>query len=486
MFETKNAKSKIHSTSPEGDRVAAMHAHFVARAESGQAMTLEGLCAEHPNEAAALREFHEERVEDLLVEYLGDHSLSDRAQFARFCSKRPAYAPELARMPERMLGLQEALGASPAAAEADRPGTFGRYRVLGSRGKGNMGEVFRVWDEQLRREMALKVMHTSIAWNHTEVEQANARFTEEAQVTAQLDHPGIVPVYELGTTGAGALFFTMKLVKGKSLLEILKAREDGEKTEDWSHPRVGRLVLKVAEALAYAHSKGVLHRDLKPANIMVGRYGAVYVMDWGLSRILDSLETHLPGVDGHMTRAVESVRSRPEDDRTAGAFRTQAGMPVGTPYYMSPEQAYGNATELSQSTDVYGLGATLYHLLAGIPPYGDTHREGWGGPLLMHLVSHSPTPLAQVAPNVPMALCEIVNRALARKPSERFANMAEMATALGDYLDSPTAILSEIAGANALRNESNGKGSSPGPIKVILFAASMFVLGLWVCQIFGK
>jgi serine/threonine protein kinase len=216
-----------------------------------------------------------------------------------------------------------------------------------------------------------------------------ARFLEEAQITGQLDHPGIVPVHELGLDSTGRVFFTMKLVKGRDLKSIFELVFTGR--EDWNETRALTVLLKVCEALAYAHKKGVIHRDLKPANVMVGAFGEVYVMDWGLARVLGREDTHdlrlqpEPGASSLRTERKEEREEAPDSP-----LFTMDGDVVGTPCYMPPEQARGEVERLGPRADVYAIGAMLYHLLARQMPYTSpgariSNRERcWPGSSMVH------------------------------------------------------------------------------------------------------
>ena len=173
---------------------------------------------------------------------------------------------------------------------SERPPSTDRYMDSGEFARGGMGSIREVWDEDLRRTLAMKVLLEaseagSGAGSEADDRRRTARFLDEAQVTAQLEHPAIIPVHELGLDANGQLYFTMPLVDGDDLAEVWRkvhAEEDG-----WTLTRALSALLKVCEAMAFAHARGVVHRDLKPANIMVGAFGEVYVMDWGLARILD-------------------------------------------------------------------------------------------------------------------------------------------------------------------------------------------------------
>jgi serine/threonine-protein kinase len=237
-----------------------------------------------------------------------------------------------------------------------------RYQLQGEIARGGMGAVLRGRDVDLGRDLAVKVLLEK----HAECPEVVRRFIEEAQIGGQLQHPGVVPVYDIGRFGDRP-FFTMKLVKGQTLAALLGERAD----PSTDRPRFLAIALQVAQTLAYAHAKGVIHRDLKPANIMVGAFGEVQVMDWGLAKVLaeggvsdEGKARRLPAVEGTQIRTARSCGS-------AGSFGTQteAGSLLGTPAYMPPEQANGDIAHLNRLADVFGLGAILCEILTGKPPY---------------------------------------------------------------------------------------------------------------------
>ncbi|MGE0432592.1 MAG: serine/threonine-protein kinase, partial [Planctomycetota bacterium] len=213
---------------------------------------------------------------------------------------------------------------------ADRPGQLGRYHVRGELGRGGMGAVLRAFDRDIRREVAVKVMLPG-----TGDRVARARFLTEGQVTGQLEHPNIVPVHELGLDADGRMFIAMRLVRGRSLRQVLKAAA----ADPGTFPLVQRLDVfrKVCDAVAFAHSRGVIHRDLKPDNVMVGHFGEVQVMDWGLARLLDAPDPADRAGLAPKDMAPDGVEV--DDDGTA---RTLDGQIVGTPAYMPPEQVEGD------------------------------------------------------------------------------------------------------------------------------------------------
>jgi eukaryotic-like serine/threonine-protein kinase len=233
-----------------------------------------------------------------------------------------------------------------------------------------------------------------------------------------LQHPAIPPVHDLGTLPDGRPFLAMKLIKGQTLDALLKARPD---------PSVdrGRFVAafeQVCQAVAYAHAHGVIHRDLKPANVMVGNFGEVQVMDWGLAKVLGSREAE--ATDPDETASPTAIHSIRESD---SAF-TQAGSVLGTPAYMPPEQAIGD--KLDERADVYAIGAILYHALSGARPFAQAKTLD---ELLELVAFKTPTPLAQLAPELPPELVAIVEHAMARDPAQRYATAQGIAKDLRDF-----------------------------------------------------
>src|SRR5262245_32253484 len=281
------------SSEPRASATESLFLAHLDRREDGAAESLEDLCAAHPDHAAGLREL--ERRWDL-VQHLRSETALD--------------AP------------------ADALAHLDRPRrTIERYLAGEPIARGAQGTVRRVGDLDLQRHVAMKVRHDESGGGAGS--RSVGRFLDEAQVTARLDHPGIVPIHDLGLDRDGRVFFTMKLVQGRSMLDVLLTPR--EQREDWTLARLVGALLRVAEALAFAHDRGVVHRDLKPANVMLGDYGEVYVMDWGLARV---------------RTATEVAPAGPSDARATHGPLTLDGDVVGTPQYMAPEQAAGRLADV--------------------------------------------------------------------------------------------------------------------------------------------
>ncbi len=296
-----------------------------------------------------------------------------------------------------------------------------------------MGEILEVFDEDLRRELAMKVIsgrqRSSRAPSPATANEVDARlltrFLEEAQITGQLDHPGVVPVHELGLGDNGEVFFTMQLVRGRDLEAIFDLVP--EEREGWSMTRALGALLKACDAVAYAHSKGVVHRDLKPANIMVGHFGEVYVMDWGLARVANH--------EDRRDLRIRTARLEDPGAQDADALLTMDGDIIGTPAYMAPEQASGKVGVVDERTDVYAVGAMLYRLLAGTAPYLTTARKRRASELLRDLLEGPPARLENLAPRLPIELVAICEKAMARDPDDRYATMGELSEDLRAFLE---------------------------------------------------
>lgn len=241
------------------------------------------------------------------------------------------------------------VGHSPGSLASTSPGRY----VFGEEiARGGMGAVYRVTDTAFGREVAIKVLLDRFAPDS----RTAHRFADEARITGQLQHPGIPPAHDLGILPDGRPFLAMKLIKGETLEELLKTGSD--------HGPLIAVFEKICEAVAYAHAHHVIHRDLKPSNVMVGAFGEVQVMDWGLAKVLTG-QRDAEFDDPDMTTtgtAVHSVRDSEE-------LLTQAGSLLGTPAYMAPEQAIGAVHEIDQRSDVFGLGGILAAILTGKPPF---------------------------------------------------------------------------------------------------------------------
>jgi serine/threonine protein kinase len=305
------------------------------------------------------------------------------------------------------------------AANADNRERYVEEEVIG---QGGMATVVRAVDCDIRREVALKTM-----LNQTDA-RARRRFVEEAQITGQLEHPNICPVHELGIDDRQRLFLSMKLVKGQCLAQVLQELRDHPRTAErrFTLSRLVSIFVAVCNAMAYAHSRGVIHRDLKPANIMIGDFGEVYVMDWGLARVLAGelppTPPPLPGA-GPEWDIVPRAPDQVVTDRDQNLELTRDGAVVGTPTYMSPEQAFADLQAVDRRSDVYSLGVILYELLTLEPPHD---RTGGIGAVLARVRGGKIVPPAERAPEraragkIPAELSAIALKAMSKNPADRY------------------------------------------------------------------
>jgi serine/threonine protein kinase len=336
---------------------------------------------------------------------------------------------------------------------ARRRQTGQRYLVAGEIARGGMGAVLRVVDGDLHREVAVKYLLDE------KDPRKKARFIEEAQIHGQLEHPNIVPVYDLKLDPQTRPYLLMKLVKGrdlKSVLEDLRGTEasGGRKSPDaqeWTLGRLLNVLVNICNGLAFAHAHGVVHRDLKPANIMLGDFGEVYIMDWGLAKVLASGVASAPRESPAGLGALTQPRSPERSskvviDREPEADLTQEGSILGTPLYMPPEQAMGRIEEIDERSDIYSLGAILYEMLTLEPP---VDKEGGYPAILMRVATGEIVPpekrvklplspsgeragvrgrsgrLRNPARHVPPELSAIAMKALAKEKERRYQSVAE-------------------------------------------------------------
>ncbi len=313
----------------------------------------------------------------------------------------------------------------PSLSEASMPNTQPeRYERVRQLAKGGMGEVHLAFDHQLQRHVAIKVMTSEVAASP----ELSARFTQEAIVLGRLDHPHIVPIHDLGTDAQGHNYYAMKFVRGTTLKEVLTGLRKGQSKIVNRYPlaRLLEIFQKICDAVSNAHSKGIIHRDLKPANIMIGEFGEVMVMDWGIAKILNQSETDSP----------------------TGTFGTssgtQYGTVMGTPSFMAPEQAEGRLDAINERTDIYSLGAILYNILTLRPPItgegtnAEMMERVKAGQITPPTVFNADTGNAAVllhCPDrqIPEAISAVAMQALARESSRRYHDVSELKHDIAAY-----------------------------------------------------
>ena len=319
----------------------------------------------------------------------------------------------LARQTSRKGAAQQDF--SQVRAVEETPDRYALQRELGS---GGMGRVLLVHDTYLGRDVALKeALADAPEASRPELSPKSsphlARFLREARVTGRLDHPSIVPVHELGRRADGRLYYTMRLVPGRTLEQAVK--EAGAWQE---RLRLLPHFVDLCQAVAYAHSRGVLHRDLKPANVMIGEFGETVVLDWGLAKEVGEQEAKDDGMVNRLRSMGLDVGASDEE-----AAKTAMGAVMGTPAYMSPEQARGDVESIDERSDVYALGAVLYELLTGQLPFADRRAAQ-----VLHGVLHEEPPaVLSIEPNVPQELAAVCERAMQKQPEARYAHVRDLA-----------------------------------------------------------
>ena len=304
-----------------------------------------------------------------------------------------------------------------------------RFRILRPHAQGGLGSVYVALDAELNREVALK----QILEHHADDPQSRHRFLVEAEVTGGLEHPGIVPVYGLGAYDDGRPYYAMRLIRGDSLKQAIRQFHDDPALKRYAGlmslelRKLLRRFVDVCNAIHYAHSRGVLHRDIKPSNIIVGKYGETLVVDWGLAKATGKSDPR-----GEERTLVPLA--------SGGSSETLPGSTMGTPPYMSPEQAAGDLSRLGPPSDVYSLGATLYHILCGTAPFGG---DDVAAVIQSVMRGDFPRP-RRVNPSLDRALEAVCLKAMALKPDDRHASAKALAEDVERWMaDEPVSAFDE-------------------------------------------
>ncbi|MEE2789600.1 MAG: bifunctional serine/threonine-protein kinase/formylglycine-generating enzyme family protein [Myxococcota bacterium] len=329
-----------------------------------------------------------------------------------------SYHPSVASLVQAGEPMTRTEAKTEAPTEPNESTSPKKYDVLNEVARGGVGVIQLVRDKDLLRKI---VMKTLIDGNHAD-NYVRQKFIEEAQITAQLEHPNIVPVHEFGYLSGGEVFFTMKRIQGRTLKDVLRKlrKGDAEVAEAFGRTRLINIFQSVCQAIAFAHSRGVLHRDIKPSNVMIGEYGETLVLDWGVAKVIGSEEKY------------EAPAEQVVTDRSVSDDVTMVGLITGTPSYMAPEQAAGRIDRLDARSDIYALGALLYEMLCLKPPFKrKTHRD-----TLKAVITEAVVPPSIRAPeqNVPNSLETIALKCLEKRRSNRFQSVDEMIETLSKYL----------------------------------------------------
>ncbi len=342
----------------------------------------------------------------------------------------------------------------------------GSYVLKRMHATGGIGQVWLAHDAELDRDVALKELRPERARNPTLV----ARFLREAQITGQLQHPGIVPIYDLmpGESARELPFYTMRFLHGRTLSQAVgayHARRLGGSAGPLELSTLLNAFVSACQTVAYAHSRGIIHRDLKGENIELGEFGEVIVLDWGFAKILGESAGSPAGED--------------PVDANSSALQTQSGQVLGTPAYMAPEQASGHSERVDERTDVYGLGAILYEIITGRPPFeGRCTQE-----VLRKVRDECPARPETVTSGVPPALAAICMRALARDPAERYPGAGELGREVQSWLaDEPVSVFRGTLVSRLLRHARHHRPVVTGLATLLVVSAAALILGTFLLE----
>lgn len=347
-----------------------------------------------------------------------------------------------------------------------------RYEVLAEHARGGLGEILLAHDRALYRDVALKQIQQPFA----DDAEHRDRFIREAVVTGSLEHPGIVPVYDLGFDSRGRPYYVMRMIRGRSLAEaIADFHAQGGPTHSLELRKLLTRFLTVCHTLHYAHSRGVLHRDIKPSNIMLGPYGETLLVDWGLARTF-------PPSQSLSEQKPDGMTPLPLHEGQPSSTGTEWGTLIGTPAYMSPEQALGWHDRLTPASDIYSMGATLYHVLTGRPPLQGSSLES----LIINVQQQAFPRPRQLFPAIPRDLEAICLKAMARQVSQRYPTAAHMADDIERFLaDEPVTARSPTwveRGGRVIRKHRMAVLASLIGMTMVLISLSAIVVILSLAQ----
>ena len=300
------------------------------------------------------------------------------------------------------------------------PSGLGRYTGLREIARGGNGILQAGFDPIIGRTVAIK----TLPFHHKDVPNERRRLIREARVTAQLQHPNTVPVYEIGNDLVQGVFLAMKLISGENLFDILKKITKGDELAIQRNPTAKRVeaLADACQALAYAHARGVIHRDVKPENIWLGNFGEVYLLDWGTAKVWGAMDDQT--VTRYDASKLQANEIKPQT-------LTESGQRPGTPLYMSPEQIQGTRS-IDERSDIFSVGVCLYELLAIREPFRGANIEE----TFQNIIHRQPTPPSERSPDarIPAEADEVVMRALRKKPIDRYQSMREMIAAMRELV----------------------------------------------------
>ena len=322
---------------------------------------------------------------------------------------------------------------------SDKGFVYGIHRLIRAHVKGGMGMVHIAYDKFLKREVALKELFK----DSTADESIVHRFIVEAEITAQLEHPGIVPIHSLGLDIHGNPYYTMKLIRGKTLQEAIK--QYFKEPNEQELKRLIRRFVSVCQTMSFAHKKGVIHRDLKPANIMLSDHGETLVMDWGIAKQFNTELGSGTGTAITVSGTDNLLQALPD---VAHVDLTLVGTVVGTPAFMSPEQASPESPDVGPISDIFSLGAIMFYLLTGRNAYTGRNSQE----ILTKVLTTVPPKPSDVARNIPPGLEAICLKAMARNPQNRYQSAEALVADLCNWLDGePVSALKETMMEKAWR-----------------------------------
>lgn len=349
-----------------------------------------------------------------------------------------------------------------------KPGaTLDHYEITAEQGRGGFGAVWRANDTKLGRRIAVKQLGRRLAKDN----ESRRRFISEARVTAQLEHPGIVPVYDISNQDDEHAYYTMRLIQGQTLAEAIESlhRLDPKSSGfELLRQRLIQSFIDTCQTIEYAHSQGVVHRDLKPQNIIVGDYGETILLDWGLASVLEPVDD---------PTATISLKDDPLILDSSESVQTLRGRVVGTPAYMSPEQARGEFESINRRSDVYSLGATLYHLITGNVPF----TNGSLDELLDRVKSGDLPPAHDANPDVEKALSAIAAKAMRLQPAARYDSVSQLLDDVQKFrADQPVSAYRDPLVARAARWIRKNPTAAATATLIVLFGLLAATAGIWV------